>query len=360
MNMLDDEDDQSFHATRDGYSHLSDVEWDAVERMGSTMGIHAVSVMLEALNRDAQHATIAKFIQNELDAEREKVALLHQQGSQQAELLKEQGAQQFELLRQQQAAAGGSMHSRRPETLKIDISKYEGVEEDSLFEMSNLAGRAKTWALGLNLHDPYAFGSLEVFKSRLRQTFEPPGAEFRARTELLKLKQGKRDVHAYAQHIRHLTSCISSNPVDEHTLVSVFMQGLADGPVKTHLFRLELDSLEQAISIAEQEDFSLRQARASSTSYRQPRRYDSGGPEPMELCYVESEKARSTDYKKLQKCNRCQKTGHYAYECSAPRPVSRNTGRSDRPPMRKGQGRGSAVGAKTQQRDGPSKNGQDQ
>uniref|UniRef100_A0AAV1U389 CCHC-type domain-containing protein n=1 Tax=Peronospora matthiolae TaxID=2874970 RepID=A0AAV1U389_9STRA len=332
MNMLDDEDDQSFHATRDGYSHLSDVEWDAVERMGSTMGIHAVSVMLEALNRDAQHATIAKFIQNELDAEREKVALLHQQGSQQAELLREQGAQQFELLRQQQAAAGGSMHSRRPETLKIDISKARRIDDGDMqvaFAQSNLAGRAKTWALGLKLHDPYAFGSLEVFKSRLRQTFEPPRAEFRARTELLKLKQGKRDVHAYAQHIRHLTSCISSNPVDEHTLVSVFMQGLADGPVKTHLFRLELDSLEQAISIAEQEDFK-------------------------------SEKARSTGYKKLQRCNRCQKTGHYAYECSAPRPVSRDTGRSDRPPMRKGQGRGSAVGAKTQQRDGPSKNGQDQ
>uniref|UniRef100_A0AAV1TRH0 Retrotransposon gag domain-containing protein n=1 Tax=Peronospora matthiolae TaxID=2874970 RepID=A0AAV1TRH0_9STRA len=265
MNMLDDEYDQSFHATRDGYSHLSDVEWDAVERMGSTMGIHAVSVMLEALNRDAQHATIAKFIQNELDAKREKVALLHQQGSQQAELLREQGAQQFELLRQQQAAAGGSMHSRRPETLKIDISKARRIDDGDMqaaFAQSNLAGRAKTWALGLKLHDPYAFGSLEVFKSRLRQTFEPPRAEFRARTELLKLKQGKRDVHAYAQHIRHLTSCISSNPVDEHTLVSVFMQGLADGPVKTHLFRLELDSLKQAISIAEQEDFSLRQARA--------------------------------------------------------------------------------------------------
>uniref|UniRef100_A0AAV1VE35 Uncharacterized protein n=1 Tax=Peronospora matthiolae TaxID=2874970 RepID=A0AAV1VE35_9STRA len=138
------------------------------------MGIHAVSVMLEALNRDAQHATVAKFIQNELDAEREKVALIHQQGSQQAELLREQGAQLFDLLRQQQAAAGESMHSRRLETLKIDISKYRGVEEDSLlrwfvelddairarriddgdmqvaFAQSNLAGRAKTWALGLN------------------------------------------------------------------------------------------------------------------------------------------------------------------------------------------------------------------
>uniref|UniRef100_A0AAV1UEJ9 Retrotransposon gag domain-containing protein n=1 Tax=Peronospora matthiolae TaxID=2874970 RepID=A0AAV1UEJ9_9STRA len=168
------------------------------------MGIHAVSVMLETLKRDAQHATIAKFIQNELDAEREKVALLHQQGSQQSELLREQGAQQFKLLRQQQAAAGGSMHSRRPEILKIDISKYRGVVEESLlrwfvelddairarriddgdkqvaFAQSNLAGRAKTWALGLKLHDPYAFGSLEVLKSRLRQTFEPPRAEFRS------------------------------------------------------------------------------------------------------------------------------------------------------------------------------------
>uniref|UniRef100_A0AAV1VLZ5 Uncharacterized protein n=1 Tax=Peronospora matthiolae TaxID=2874970 RepID=A0AAV1VLZ5_9STRA len=99
------------------------------------MGIQDVSVMLEALNRDAQHATIPKFIQIELDAEREKVALLHQQGSQQEELLREQGAQQFELLRQQQAAAGGSMHSRRPESLKIDIPKYRGVEEDSLLRL---------------------------------------------------------------------------------------------------------------------------------------------------------------------------------------------------------------------------------
>uniref|UniRef100_A0AAV1UXZ5 CCHC-type domain-containing protein n=1 Tax=Peronospora matthiolae TaxID=2874970 RepID=A0AAV1UXZ5_9STRA len=313
MNMLDDEDDQSFYATRDGYSPLSNVEWDAVERMGSTMGIHAVSVMREALNRDAQHATIAKFIQNELDAEREKVALLHQQGSQQAELLRER------------VLNNDAIRARRIDDGEMQVA----------FAQSNLAGRAKTWALGLKLHEPYAFGSLEVFKSRLRQTLKPPRAEFRARTR-------------------------SSNSVDEHTLVLVFIQGLADGPVKTHLFRLELDSLEQAISIAEQEDFSLRQARANSTSYRQPRRYDSGGPEPMELCYVKSEKARSTDNKRLQKCNRCQKTGSYAYECSAPRPVSRNTGRSDRPPMRKGQGRGSAVGAKTQQRDGPSKNGQDQ
>ena len=100
-------------------------------------------------------------------------------------------------------------HTRRPETLKIDISKYRGVEEDCLFRwfvelddaikarhivseqvqvafaQSNLAGRTKTWALGLKLRDPYVFGSLEAFKARLKQTFTPPRAEFRARSELL-------------------------------------------------------------------------------------------------------------------------------------------------------------------------------
>ena len=63
--------------------------------------------MLSALGPDGPYATIAKFIQNEPDAELGKVALLHQQGSQPTELLKEQSAQQFELLRQQQAAATG-------------------------------------------------------------------------------------------------------------------------------------------------------------------------------------------------------------------------------------------------------------
>ena len=108
--------------------------------------------------------------------------MLHQQGSQQTELLRECSAQKFELLRQQQATATGSTYTRRPETLKIDISKYKGGDEGSLLRLfvvlddaiktrhiideqmqityaqSNLAGRAKTWALGLKLHNPYVFG----------------------------------------------------------------------------------------------------------------------------------------------------------------------------------------------------------
>ena len=137
--------------------------------------------------------------------------------------------------------------ARRPETVKIDISKYRGVEGDSLlswlveldrvrtarsiedeqmkltFAQTHSAGRAKPWALGLESSDPYAFGSLEAFKPRLKQTLEPPRAEFRSRSELLKLKQRKRDVHAYDQHLRLLASSITTNPVYEHTLLTVFI-----------------------------------------------------------------------------------------------------------------------------------------
>ena len=143
----------------------------------------------------------------------------------------------------------------------------------------------------------------------------------------------------------------------EFVLITIFLQGLIDGPVRNHLFRIELKPLEEAITTVVQEDFSLRQTHTSLTPYRPSRRVEAGGPEPMDLCSVESERPRSSSSKRLQKCNRCQKLGHYAYECSASRPVSRNTERSDRPSAEKGNGRGSDAVAKSQQRGGPSKNG---
>ena len=77
MNMLDGE-AEDFHSTHYSYSHLSPIEWDAVKRLSSTIGQEAVGAMLSAMVPDGQHATIAKFIQNELDDERETVTLRHQ------------------------------------------------------------------------------------------------------------------------------------------------------------------------------------------------------------------------------------------------------------------------------------------
>jgi hypothetical protein len=218
------------------------------------------------------------------------------------------------------------------------------IEDDSLrviFAMSNLAGRAKTWAFGRRLADPACFRSLPEFKRELRAVFEPPKTEFRARAEFLDLKQGKRDIHAYSQYARYLVSCIVADPVDDSTQVVTFMKGLIDGPVKTHLFREYPRTLEEAISLALQEDFSLQQAYVHSDTYRAPRARqvdDWDEAEPMDLSAIEPRRARSNSVV----CHRCQKNGHMAYECMAPRPI---------PKKREGQSSGQGAG-----RQGPRKN----
>ena len=143
--------------------------------------------------------------------------------------------------------------------------------------------------------------------------FKPPRDNFRARSELLKSKQEKRIVCSYIHYIRLFTSFITANPPNKQTLITLIMQGLADGPVRTYPLRLESDTLEEPIRVVEQEDFSVKQAHVSSDSYLPPRRQESGGPELMDLSYAKSGSSGVTNDKKLQRSNRCQKPGRYAY-----------------------------------------------
>ena len=54
-----------------------------------------------------------------------------------------------------------------------------------------------------------------------------------------------------------------ANPVSEFVLITIFLQSLIDCPVRNHLFRIELKSLEEAITTAAQEDFTVRQTHTS-------------------------------------------------------------------------------------------------
>ena len=64
------------------------------------------------------------------------------------------------------------------------------------------------------------------------------------------------------------------------------MQGLTDGSVRNHLFHLELNNLEDAISAAEQEDLSIRKEHDNPSSYRPTSRQVTGGPETINLCLL--------------------------------------------------------------------------
>ena len=87
----------------------------------------------------------------------------------------------------------------------------------------------------------------------------------------------------------------------------------------------------------------MKQAHAILNSYRPSRRQENGGPEPMDLCHAVSESSRVYNYNKLQKCNRCQKTGHYAYECSDPNAVPRTAGNNNLQAAKRSPMRGSDV-----------------
>ncbi|OWZ00721.1 hypothetical protein PHMEG_00028030 [Phytophthora megakarya] len=129
------------------------------------------------------------------------------------------------------------------------------------FAMSCLDGRARSWAYERRLADPTCFSTYDSFKRALKLAFEPLKNEFRSRDEFLDLQQGTPDVHAYAQRARYLVSNVVTKPIDETTKVVTFMKELKDGPVKTYLFREYPSTLEAAITLAIQEEFSLRQAK---------------------------------------------------------------------------------------------------
>ncbi|KAF1318312.1 reverse transcriptase, partial [Globisporangium splendens] len=225
----------------------------------------------------------------------------------------------------------------RQKAVTLEVAKYGGGDNEPLlrwfveidaairsghiydqeqqvdFAMSKLAGRAKCWAFGRRMADHTCFSTLVEFKGDIRAAFEPPKSEFRARTEFLDVRQDKRDLHAYIQHARYLVSSIVSEPIDMATQVATFMKGLVDDPVKTYLFPEYPESLEQAIALALQEDFSATQARLHAIPHRAaqfrhvrpPPRYS--GPEPMDLSLVQASTApkRPVD-KRKQRCHRCQ------------------------------------------------------
>ncbi|KAG2831442.1 hypothetical protein PC112_g7263 [Phytophthora cactorum] len=170
----------------------------------------------------------------------------------------------FIVKEQQDAAAAttttaSSGTTPRVQSLKLHVSNYVGKEGDPLLRW--LVEVDTAIAARRIFEDPSKVATYAEFKEELRQAFEPPKNEFRSRAEFLDQQQGKHDVHAYAQRARYLVSNIVINPMDEATKVVTFMKSLGDGPVKTYLFREYPSTLEAAITLAMQEEFSLRQAK---------------------------------------------------------------------------------------------------
>lgn len=368
------------------FPHLSTDEWSVIELIVARDGTEAASSVLHNTSPEEQRARIFSYLSREARAAntaREQAQAAQEQALaasaraeeaslREAEVLRREAEVRQQLLRtvdQQQHAARAAAQEQRAESLKIDVAKYRGNEGESLvrwlveleaaitarrikdplmqvaFAMSNLAGRAKSWSFGKRLADPSCFATYNEFKIQLRLAFEPPKTEFRYRTEFLSIKQGKRSVHDYAELARYLDSCVVTRPMVEDTKVVTFMKGLNDGPIKTYLFRKFPETLEQAIAIATQEDFSLNQAYVHSDAFRPPRNQTArevDTSEPMDISAVEvnHQQGSSQKGKRQGTCHRCHKAGHFAYECLDPRPSSRPPSSGARPGPKSGQRKG--------------------
>ncbi|KAG3063316.1 hypothetical protein PI124_g22704 [Phytophthora idaei] len=118
------------------------------------------------------------------------------------------------------------------------------------FALSNLSGRAKSWAYTREATTPGCFASWAQLCEQFRAAFLPANYEYRQRSHFLSCKQGKRLLHEYIQEMRELTASLVGNPLHEHIKVTVFMDGLRVGPARTQLFRVQASTLEEAIQVA--------------------------------------------------------------------------------------------------------------
>lgn len=316
----------------ESFPHLSEVEWNAFQRMRDSVGESIVVSILRTFPPEQQKSAVLSFMDEEIkSAKRQSTTPVASRGatSLKLEVSPYHGTEHEPLLR---------WFVELDASIEARLLKEEG--QQVAFAMSKLSGRAKSWAFGRRLADPFCFPTYSEFKEELKATFEPPKCEFRARAEFLDLRQGRMGLHEYAEQARYLVSSVVSEPIDEATQVVTFMKGLNDGPIRTHLFREYPTDLNTAISLALQEEFSHKQARHQPRTHQfpvRPRRSEiSNGPEPMDISYASETRTRNQKPRPYSsggrsgaptavsnvKCFRCDRMGHFARNC---RVTPRNT-----------------------------------
>ncbi|KAG3195892.1 hypothetical protein PC128_g8102 [Phytophthora cactorum] len=220
---------------RNDFPHLNDSQYESVRKTAGIFGMEALQSLVSATPAEQVERV------NAFDTY-ERGLIAHVRGSMQPSMAEVKPSHQ--------------------KPLRLKVSPYEGKEGENLhfwvrevelamdaalilieqlrvaFALSNFSGRAKSWAYTREATTPGCFASWVQLCEQLRAAFLPANYEYRQRSRFLSCKQGKRELHEYTQEMRELTASLVRNPLHEHIKVTVFMDGLRVGPVRTQLFRV--------------------------------------------------------------------------------------------------------------------------
>ncbi|KAE9265508.1 hypothetical protein PF008_g31842 [Phytophthora fragariae] len=236
----------------------------------------------------------------------------------------------------QASATNTASFATRPTTtkpVKMSVPTFDGKDSDSLvfwvreieialsagqiydaraqvvFALSNLGGRARAWAMARETATPGYFTSWSFMEQELRSTFLLANVAYRHRSSFLRCKRGKRSLQDYVMELHNLEDAMAGAPLSEDVKVTVFMDGVRTGPVRTELFRRQPKTFNEAVHIAMLEDHCVRSAQGHT-----PHVEANEGPTPMEISLAESARPQKTQ-RASGRCFGCNQPGHFRRNC---------------------------------------------
>ncbi|KAE9338505.1 hypothetical protein PF008_g12030 [Phytophthora fragariae] len=236
----------------------------------------------------------------------------------------------------QASATNTASFAARPTTtkpVKMSVPTFDGKDSDSLvfwvreieialsagqiydartqvaFALSNLGGRARAWAMARETATPGYFTSWSFMEQELRSTFLLANVAYRHRSSFLRCKQGKRSLQDYVMELHNLEAAMAGAPLSEDVKVTVFMDGVRTGPVRTELFRRQPKTFNEAVHIAMLKDHCVRSAQGHT-----PHVEANEGPTPMEISLAESARSQRTQ-RASGRCFGCNQPGHFRRNC---------------------------------------------
>lgn len=313
--------------SRQDFPHLTDAHWATLEKMVSLLG-EAAFAGFPSLPAEQQKARVERFDQYES-------SLIAHVSAAAQEAARSTIRAEAQSAAQANPSGSPPFASRQGATkpVKMSVPTFDGKESDSLvfwireieialsagqiyearaqvaFALSNLGGRARAWAMARETSSPGYFTSWSFMEQELRSTFLLANVAYRYRSLFLRCKQGKRTLQDYVMELQNLEAAMAGAPLSEDVKVTVFMDGVRPGAVRTELFRRQPKTFNDAVHIAMLEDHCVRSAQGYAGRTEVPE-----GPTPMEISSAEA--ARPQRHLRASgRCFGCNQTGHFRRNC---------------------------------------------